>query len=115
MNLIQQPPRSRCCGQACVAMVVDKPLADVIKVFGKRGGTDHRDVMAALEHYGRKPELREYTTAADTAILKYQQGRWGHWVVYHNGKIYDPVAGVYDGLPPWMREAEAVLLACIRT
>lgn len=51
MNLVVQPVQSNLCGQACVAMLVNQSLDDVIKIMG-RGKTSYTDMRTALAWFG---------------------------------------------------------------
>ncbi len=45
-------PTEYLCGQACVAMIANVPVDDVIQVMHNDKGTGKKDIAKALEHYG---------------------------------------------------------------
>lgn len=54
MNEIQyiQQPTEYLCGQACVAMIANVSVDDVILVMNNDKATGKKDIERALEHYG---------------------------------------------------------------
>lgn len=108
MTHVQQPPRSKVCGQACVAMLAGVPLDEAIAVCtgARRRQTSEHDVrrgLVALGHY-----LMPFARVADPArvpvLWPFQVGiarvRYGgrrhgyHWIVLrgsHLGaQVHDP-------------------------
>ena len=49
---LQQPKDSHLCGQTCVAMITGVSIEKSIEVFGTRGGTRTKQVVAALRKFG---------------------------------------------------------------
>lgn len=94
-------PTSNSCGQTCVAMICGVSWFESCHVFGHMRKTRTRDLVRALRHFkkdvddhltvvGRKQSLPK--TGTYLVTLKHPRGR--HWVVLHDGQIYDPVCGV---------------------
>lgn len=122
MKLVRQPPRSNCCGQACIATIFDITLEESIKAFGTRGCTRARDLIAAAIKL--QSEVAPHWSCGDrlinsrntplpkngTAVAKFRltgtPGWKSHWVVYHNGKYYDPAAGVFRKVPEYLEHAK---------
>ena len=45
-------PTEYLCGQACVAMIANVSIDDVVRVMGTDKGTGKKDIEKALAHYG---------------------------------------------------------------
>jgi len=108
MKLVKQPRGSRVCGQACVAMLADTDLKNGIKLVGHVGGTWGHHLAAALK--------RAYVPCADKLVrgepdgdallfFKYPSNR-RHWVVWYDGKYYDPLEGIFRRVPKYLRRAQ---------
>jgi hypothetical protein len=94
-----QPVGSSLCGQTCVAMLAGITLDQAIEAFGgKKGGTRTKDVVAALRKLAINcgdPPLTRFTgdnCLPDTCIVKLHidGAKHTHWVVWHEGRFYDP-------------------------
>lgn len=117
MKLVKQPPNSNLCGQACVATIAGISLDEAVSLFGKKGKTRTGDVRDALIKRGFDPcrcatrmckssdWIRRLWDSA-TLIVKFKQGKSGHWVVRHKGKFYDPAAGVFRELPKYLESSK---------
>ena len=85
------------CGQCCVAMLAGVTLAEVITVMDCREwqATMGR-MISALNYYGiDHSDIIVYTQGRDVvlpkcAILMEKMGRFSHYLVYYDGKYYDP-------------------------
>ena len=85
------------CGQCCVAMLAGVTLAEVITVMDCREwqATMGR-MISALNYYGiDHSDIIVYTEGRDVvlpkcAILMEKMGRFCHYLVYYDGKYYDP-------------------------
>ena len=91
------------CGQACVAMLAGITIAEVIAIMDCREwqatmgrmisalnyfGIDHSDIIIYTE--GRQ------TVLPKCCIMMERMGRYCHYLVYYNGKYYDPNFGVME-------------------
>jgi hypothetical protein len=110
LKLIRQPENSSLCGQACVATIVGVSLEESIAVFGTKGGTRTKQVIAALRKLGIKcgdglVSLKK-SQKPPLCIVKqhFDDCKHTHWVVYNNGLYYDPDVGVYREYVEGMRE-----------
>ena len=104
IQYIKQPTGYQC-GQACVAMLAGVPVEDVVAVMQNDKGTGKKDIARALDHYGIRQA--KTMTKADNAtvlpracILKVLLPRYGHWVLYYDGRYYDPEFGLTETLYP---------------
>lgn len=94
-------PTGYLCGQSCVAMLVSKPVDEVIDIMNTDKGTHIEHIKAALEYYGIKHEksLTKYKDGMklpDICILALQLPTYKHWSIYFDSKYYDPEFGVLD-------------------
>lgn len=102
VKLVMQPS-SETCGQACIAMIVNKEVADICKILHTSAGITIGKIIEALNHYGvRHAEKnirlsKENLKIPDIAILTVHLPEYKHWVVYYKGKYLDPEFGQMDG------------------
>ncbi len=102
MQVIIQP-EDGLCGQACVAMLADVTIAEVITVMDCREwqATMGR-VISALNYYGiDHKDVIIYTEGKETVlpkccILMEKMGRFCHYLVHYDGKFYDSNLGVME-------------------
>lgn len=93
MKHVQQPPRSRLCGQACVAMLTGVTLDAAAATMGHRHGTRTREVVAALGAVAaghRLTTLRRRREPPSPALCKVTWKRGSHWVIWAAPDVYDP-------------------------
>lgn len=125
MKLVRQPPNSNCCGQACIATIFGVTLDEAIVAVGTTGKTSTRnliDAVLALQSVGH----HNWTCGSSlnrtksnplpekgTAICKFRLpasleigAPRSHWVVYNNGKYYDPAAGVFRQVPDYLAKSK---------
>lgn len=107
MKLVMQPKDSRLCGQACIAMLTNSPLEDVIGMIGQTL-TTWNELYSALFQFGITcvPDLEPAFGAFDlpdlAILLCPAGGGMKHAVLYDRGMIYDPGMGVYPaGAVDW--------------
>ncbi len=102
INYIKQPTEYLC-GQACVAMLADVTVEEVVSVMKNEKGTGKKDIEKALNYYGIS-QAKTMTKADNTSvlpkvcILKVLLPKYGHWILYYDGKYYDPEFGVMEEL-----------------
>ncbi|MCR5618764.1 MAG: hypothetical protein K6F65_01570 [Lachnospiraceae bacterium] len=103
LELIIQPGDGLC-GQACIAMLAGVTIADVITVMDCREwqGTMGR-LISALNYYGIDhsnvivyPAEGEKVFLPKCAILMEKMGRFSHYLLYFDGKFYDPNLGIME-------------------
>lgn len=97
-----QPKGSSLCGQTCVAMAAGVTLQRSIEVFGTKGGTRTKQVIAALKVFG-------FETVGDKLVRwdgrlappKFsllhmiwdnpgKKTKHGHWLLNWEGVVHDP-------------------------
>ena len=94
-------PEDGICGQTCVAMLANVTIAEVMSVMDCREwqGTMGR-VISALNYYGiDHSDIIMYTEGRDATlpkccILMEKMGLSCHYLVYYDGKFYDPNLGI---------------------
>ncbi len=108
MKLVRQPGGSSLCGQACIATICKVSLDEACKLAGTKGCTTTKQLIQALTQMGMctAPRLKRGMPESGLAILKVTH-RWrSHWVIWKNGKFYDPAAGVFRGLPSYLQNSK---------
>ncbi len=101
-------PTEYLCGQACVAMLAGVSVEDVVAVMENDKGTGKKDIEKALRHYGisqakTMTKADNNTVLPKVCILKVLLPKYGHWILYYDGKYYDPEFGLTDTLYPKAR------------
>lgn len=101
-------PTEYLCGQACVAMLAGVSVEDVVAVMENDKGTGKKDIEKALNHYGisqakTMTKADNNTVLPKVCILKVLLPKYGHWILYYDGKYYDPEFGLTDTLYPKAR------------
>jgi hypothetical protein len=102
VKLVMQPS-SKTCGQACIAMIVNKEVADICKILHTSAGITIGKIIEALNYYGvRHAEKsirlsKKNSKIPDIAILTVHLPEYEHWVVYYKGIYLDPEFGQING------------------
>jgi hypothetical protein len=111
MKLVRQPPGSNLCGQACIATLLGISLDEAVMLARVEGQTRTKDLTVALSAF-RVPHAPRWTPGPperdDTALLYFQSKdrEAAHWVVWHRGKYYDPISGVFRKLPRHLEDSD---------
>lgn len=100
---IQQPKRSKTCGQHCVAMLAGVDVGAVIARSGASGGTSVEKLMAIAKMFKLRQAsklwmIRDFEQLPKNAILKLRKAgsplkKW-HWACVVDGAIHDPSCSV---------------------
>lgn len=99
MKLVRQPKGSFCCGSAAVAMVAGVTLERAIEAVGTRGQATAPQLQRGLRKLGVGTGDAEAVSKLGwvpwvrtvVARIRWRQPRKpGHWVVIHEGQVYDP-------------------------
>jgi len=93
MRIVQQPPNSLLCGQACLAMVLDLSLDETIALAGDAPlGNRSIQVHPRIGEPGLgKPK----GLSLCLAVREEAPDERGHWLVWEGSKFLDP----WDGQP----------------
>ena len=102
INYIKQPT-DYLCGQACVAMLAGVTVEEVVSVMKNDKGTGKKDIEKALSFYGisqakTMTKADNSSTLPKVCILKVLLPKYAHWILYYDGKYYDPEFGVMEEL-----------------
>ena len=107
VNMIEihyiKQPTEYLCGQACVAMIANVSVDEVIRVMNNDKATGKKDIEKALKYYGilqakTMTKADNGTVLPQACILKVLLPRYSHWILYYHGKYYDPEFGPMDEL-----------------
>ena len=108
MKLVRQPWGSNSCGQACVATLTGATCEHICAVMGTKGKTRTKIIRETLKKFGFKVGDRRtlgFPPDDVTAMLWWTGENGCHWVVWHNKKYYDPIAGVFRRVPKHLEGA----------
>lgn len=107
MELVTQPT-STACGQACIAMITGKDIAEVIQDMKTSGPTSIGQLMEILDAYGVKHAERntriskKNPTPYEYSLLTvHMNAGYTHWALLFDQKYYDPEFGIIDGPYPY--------------
>jgi len=99
---------SSSCGQACIAMLLDKDIDDIFQLVGKRPLAIGR-IVETLNSHGVKNAQKNIRISmknprpSELSILTLKQDSKSHYVLYVKGKFYDPSRGVLSDIPTGMK------------
>lgn len=103
MELVMQPSFATC-GQACIAMITGKSVAEVIKDMKTNGPTSIGQLMEILDRYGiRHGERNKRISKKNPTPYRYSiltvhtNGGYTHWVLFLDGQYFDPEFGLIKG------------------
>ena len=98
----QQQPSKNSCGQTCIAMLLGIPAVDVIAEISDARGTIARQLADYLNARGYRVTSRcmRYVSQGSLGETALCRVRWGddpknrraHWVLWADGKFWDPLA-----------------------
>lgn len=105
MNIryIHEPDELQC-GQAVLAMALNKTVDEIIAYLGNERETDLKEMKAAFTEFGinisdeRRP-VKNKRELPDFCLLSLETPRCWHWSLYFDGLFYDPEHGVMDDFP----------------
>lgn len=96
MNHLQQPKRSKSCGQHCIAMLACVPLESVTAKFGV-GATSPETILKIAAAFGLRHGSNLWVLNRDgvlprTGLLKMRKARrkYFHWACVIDGVLHDP-------------------------
>lgn len=92
------------CGQAVLAMVTGRSVAEICELLHNDRETDLKEMRFALEAFGfRLAEKREQVSSPDElaplCLLSLETPRCWHWSLFCEGVFYDPEHGIMDCFP----------------
>lgn len=99
---IKQPENSKLCGQCCLATILNISLDESIKLFGHTHATRTKEFLPYLktkETQLTKNKIFDYSLCR----VHFGKEKFTHWIIYKNGKIYDPCIGYYVSPNKWKK------------
>ncbi len=103
MKLIMQPT-PKTCGQACIAMIAEKTVEEVIKAMKTSGPTSIGQLIEALDFYGINHAERNIRISKKNPVphnfsilTVHTDNGYTHWTLLYDGKYYDPEFGLVEG------------------
>jgi len=101
---IEQPYKSRLCGQIAVSVITNLHLKDIIQLLG-RNGTSTKKLVRVLRRLGYTcPDKLKKMPRPSLGIAKLKdperKSGW-HWVAVDGDKIFDGINGTPEGKVHW--------------
>ena len=102
--VFRRQPTNKTCGTACVAMLINKSVEEVIDIVGKKPMGIGKIVEVldeySIRHSEKNIKISEKNPSpSDISILTVKFEDHNHYIVLFKGKYYDPARGVLDNLP----------------
>ena len=104
---IHEPPDLQC-GQAVLAMLSDRTVADIIELCKTERETNLKQMLTALDklnisYVNMRCQAQNKSDLPPICVLSLETPRCWHWSLYFKGKFFDPEYGVLDDFPPCRR------------
>lgn len=92
------------CGQAVLAMLIDRPVNEIIERCETERETTKNDMFRVLDSYGvaydkARKQANDKSQLPPICILSLETPRCWHWSLYFKGTFYDPEHGVLKDFP----------------
>lgn len=92
------------CGQAVLAMVLNKNVDEIVVLLGNDRETTLKEMKETFRRFGVKVcdervQVSDRSELPPLCMLSLETPRCWHWSLYHNGIFYDPEHGVSDDFP----------------
>lgn len=92
------------CGQAVLAMVLNKTVDEIIEYLGNERETTLKEMKITLREFGVNISDERYfvidrNELPEMCLLSLETPRCWHWSLFCNGKFYDPEHGIIDDFP----------------
>ncbi|MBE6750553.1 MAG: hypothetical protein E7560_05260 [Ruminococcaceae bacterium] len=93
------------CGQAVLAMLTGKSVAEIVRLVGTERETTLKQMLDALTHCGvnfkkERKEVQKKEDLPDICVLSLETPHCWHWSLYFKGTFFDPEYGVLEDFPP---------------
>lgn len=103
INYIHEPTDLQC-GQAVLAMLLDKSAGEITEFLNNERETTLKEMKHTVRHFGltmddHRKEVRNKSELPPVCILSLETPRCWHWSLYCEGTFYDPEHGVMDDFP----------------
>ena len=102
--IFRKQPTNKTCGTACVAMLINKSVEEVIDIVGKKPMGIGKIVEVldkySIRHSEKNIKIsKKNPSPSDISILTVKFEDHNHYILLFKGKYYDPARGVLDNLP----------------
>lgn len=105
---IAQVPRTECCGQACIAMILGVTLRDAVMLVGHADGTSTQELAEVLQWFDvscgdrlSRAFKRGFPADCLVRVSTHRFSRASHWIVRLRGIWFDPgLCRPVDGRSP---------------
>ncbi len=92
------------CGQAVLAMVLDKSVDEIIEFLGNDRETTLKEMKTTLRHFGikisdEKCPVHDKSDLPELCLLSLETPRCWHWSLFYNGTFYDPEHNILSDFP----------------
>ena len=92
------------CGQAVLAMALNKTVDEIIEYLGNERETTLKEMKITLREFGVNISDERYLVIdrnelPEMCLLSLETPRCWHWSLFCNGKFYDPEHGIMDDIP----------------
>ena len=92
------------CGQAVLAMALNKTVDEIIEYLGNERETTLKEMKITLREFGVNISDERYLVIdrnelPEMCLLSLETPRCWHWSLFCNGKFYDPEHGIIDDFP----------------
>lgn len=92
------------CGQAVLAMALNKTVDEIIEYLGNERETTLKEMKITLREFGVNISDERYLVIdrnelPEMCLLSLEMPRCWHWSLFCNGKFYDPEHGIMDDFP----------------
>src|SRR5688572_18704869 len=103
MKWVRQNPKTEdCCGQCAAAMLLGIGKREALRRFGHEIGTTTTEMRRVMRRGGLKvgPRMRKFAgfdaIESPRALLLGYWKKYPHWLVWNEGRVFDPVEGIID-------------------
>ncbi len=92
------------CGQAVLAMALNKTVDEIVDYLGNECETTLKEMKSAFREFGmnisdERREITEKSELPKLCLLSLETPRCWHWSLFYDGIFYDPEHGVLDDFP----------------
>ena len=97
------------CGQAVLAMVLNKKVDEIVKFLNNERETTLKEMTYALSFFGlhcspQRTKVKDKSELPEICMLSLETPRCWHWSLYVHGTFYDPEHGVMNDFPESKRK-----------
>ena len=103
INYIHEPTDLQC-GQAVLAMILEKTVNEIIEYLGNDRETTLKEMKQTLRNFGfeisdKRFAVQDKKDLPELCLLSLETPRCWHWSLYYNGTFYDPEHYILDDFP----------------